>query len=275
MSLAGPLKRLEACLINEKIYPLEGQDYTRTHRAFEAASTQRQLIGSHLLTRAEELHDKKGRRMHVCSAGCGDGGLDMNVISGMRDKLERFVGFDPNPSQISAFRGLSGADHRVELRTTGDPDSLAGQLFDFVYSIHVIYYVADIKAFITSLCRLAGPEGLVMVGIAPFGAMNQIANALWRVEEAPVGFSDDFGADLKRWNIDASCKRIMAELPLEFVSGSDASRDIIDFLVQAKTSDMSEDAQTALDEAFIESSVLSNSQRVIPHPVDMWSFSGV
>ena len=275
MSLTDPLAKLEQLLERVSVTPLTGQAYTRAHAVFEAASNQRDHIREFLLNAVDEIATSKGRPINVCSAGCGDGGLDLPTLRSAREQISNYVGFDPSASQLSAFEGSVRPSDLVELVQTGDPTDLAGRCFDLVHSIHVTYYVDDLRAFVEGLRKLAGADGTGIVGVAPLGVMNRIADAFWREGGKPIVYSRDFGERLSEWKVAATRERIESALPLRDVSGPDRNQDIVDFTVQAMTAGLGTEIQTMLDEVFQLASVTRDGVAFIPHPVDMWSFSGI
>lgn len=271
--LRTAIANLKKELNGEELPTLKGNVYTQTHRKFEAASPQRERLARSILDSLCENYFPDNRALKLLSVGCGDGALDALILSELSERLGHYTALDPNEDQINACRKRienlcpsAFLNEKMSANVEGAP-------FDFAYAVHVIYYTDSPENFIRNIQRSIKKTGVGLVAVAPKSPMNVIAEVFWKNQGTNALFADDVEMLFNTMGISSRRTHVSAEMPLDLFFGPNADQDIIDFTVQAETSNLSAKAKVALADTFRAAAIPGQAKEVLDHPVDCFWFS--
>ena len=243
--------------------------YAVAHAAFEARSTQRQVLGRWLTGQASRSRGA----LSVLSVGCGDGTLDVRVAAALaaeRREPVRYDGLDPHAPSAAAFLarvgGLAGVQAGAHVGDAGSPP--AGP-YDLVLAVHSLSYVDNLAGVLGRLRGLLVPGGELVVVLAPLAGLNALAGCL---APATSGhrqwWSEDLADALVAAGLDAERTRLHGRLSLDdcLDAGSPAGRRVLDFTVQA----VLPDRLRAPVLAQLQALALPGPGLAVDHPADAW-----
>ena len=262
---------------NGPISPLAGEVYMRTHVAFEESSNQQAKILDWLV---DHLDSSPQEPLELTSVGAGSGILDVPMLEqlGQRRTIDYQV-IEPIAEQCEAFRKhanrlSSDLGVSLDIRNSTLEDVETEREVDHVLVIHSIYYFPALPAALEKLVALAKPGGEVVIAVAPFEQMNQLAEVFWQPQStARVWFEADVLRALEALGLrDVVRERIEGELVLE--PGTPATNDILGFLLQCSLESLPREARALVLAYLEEVGQQQNGQLLVPHPVSLLRFRG-
>lgn len=248
--------------------------YHATHERFEAASNQRALILDWLEDLADRMTFPPDREARMLSVGCGGGVMDRRITSVFSDHVDRLslVGVDPNPEHTQAFERLFASEGFDVRAFTGMFEEFRPEgSFDVIHFVHCLYYFEHIETELRNAVDMLAPGGALIVLQAPNEALNHLAHRVWKKQfDQSAWYSDDVVATLSGMKIDFHVHRIDAEVDVTecFRAGGDAGIDILDFIVQADTSQFTDSFQASLRESLRSICRRQGRRLLCEHPVD-------
>jgi len=259
----------------EAVAELSDARYHQTHETFEAASNQRQSILA-WFRRFLKAEDRPldSNCLELLSVGCGGGVMDRRIADVLGESYGpvSITGIDPNERHIAAFsKGFEGAIHRAEGFSGGFEDFQSDRRFDLVYFLHCLYYFDRIEPSLVRAIHHMQPGGAVLVLQAPNGALNHLADRVWRKQFGQSAwYSDDVMKVLDAQEGRVSCERIDAEVDVTpcFDSNDPLGMELLDFVVQAETRKFSETFRALLRESLRAICRAREGRLYVPHPVD-------
>ncbi|MEM7476311.1 MAG: hypothetical protein AAF483_15055 [Planctomycetota bacterium] len=146
---------------------------------------------------------------------------------------------------------------------------LANETYDHVIAVHSIYYMENLTESLVDLMRLCSPEGAVVIAVAPFEEMNQLANIFWsHHQNHNIWFEHDVIASLVKLNVNFKRIRIDATLN-DPESDETLQNDILSFLLQSLFDRLPIECRE-LTIAFLKQIGESkNTYLTVPHPVSL------
>jgi len=258
----------------DSLEELSDARYHTTHERFEAASNQRALILDWLEDLADRMTFRSDRAARLLSVGCGGGVMDRRITRVFSEHVHELslVGVDPNPEHTRAFRrqfAKEGFD--VEAFTGLFEDFRTGGTFDVIHFVHCLYYFEHIEPELRKAFEMLAPGGALVILQAPNEDLNHLADRFWKKQlERSAWYSDDVVAVLAETGAEFRVHRIDAEVDVTacFEPGSELGTDILDFIVQADTSQFSDEFQASL-RASLRSICRRQGRRLLcAHPVD-------
>lgn len=273
---------------------LSDERYHLTHERFEAASDQRQRILEWIGRFVDSMQGNAGRSPELLSVGCGGGVMDRRiadvVAEGLADRRSyamtdgraspagsvEITGIDPNPQHIPAFAAaFEGSPHRIGTFVGGFEDFETERRFDLVYFLHCLYYFDTIAPALRAAVERLRPGGAVVVLQAPNGALNHLADRVWRKQfDQSAWYSDDVRKVLESMDGRTTCERIDARVDVTacFESDNPAGIELLDFIVQTDTRCLSEDLRASLRKSLRAICEPQGERLFAPHPVDALVF---
>lgn len=253
---------------------LSDERYHESHDDFEVESNQRGLMINWFERWADASLYAHDRRVDVLSVGCGGGTMDLRiaeVFARHSDSLG-LAGVDPNPLHTKAFASCF-ADRAAEVAVATCPFDAyhTDRRFDVIHFIHCLYYFEQLDAALVQAMRMLKPGGWLIVMLAPNGALNSLADRLWRKQWGrSAWYSDDTLPVMKSLADAVQYERIEALVDVTrcLDAASDHGRRVLDFIVQAETSRMSSELQALLRSHLLAISRADDNRRLAPHPVD-------
>lgn len=200
--------------------------------------------------------------------------MDRRVAKVFSDHVDAvsLVGVDPNPEHTRAFQTqLSGEGFDVDVFTSGFEDFETNRTFDVVHFIHCLYYFEHIVPELLKAVDVLSPDGALVVLQAPNGALNHLADRVWKKQfKRSAWYSDDVIAALDGMNIHLQVERIDAEVDVTdcFERGNEKGIEILDFIVQAETRKLPHAFQASLLESLRSICRQQRDRLLCKHPVD-------
>lgn len=253
---------------------LGDQRYHKTHESYEAASNQRTLILDWLDNIADRMTFPTDRETRMLSVGCGGGVMDRRIVRVISSHVESLslAGVDPNPEHTRAFaRQFADEGFDVEAYTGMFETFETEQQFDVIHFVHCLYYFEHIEPELRKAVDMLAPGGVLIVLQAPNEALNHLADRVWKKQfDQSAWYSDDVVATLSDLAVDFQVQRIDAEVDVTecFEPASDAGVDILDFVVQADTRQLTKAFQASLRESLRSICREKDGRLLCAHPVD-------
>ena len=155
-------------------FSIETFDHVYNLLAFSNSCFIAQRIESHrekvvqrIVERGCEMLSKSSLSVfRICSIGCGDGKLDQQVLSKIREKFPNvrihFCAFDVNELFVEHAKKSLQQLNNVEVEVlTGDIESVGNEFApcDLVLCVSVLYYVKSLEQALSNLLQLVKNDG--------------------------------------------------------------------------------------------------------------------
>lgn len=263
----------------DELAELGDERYHLTHERFEAASNQRrEILNWFSRFAASSSNDISGHSPEWLSVGCGGGVMDRRIA----DVIGRLIGpvsitgVDPNPRHLSAFSAaFEGSPHRASMFSGGFGEFQSDQGFDLIYFLHCLYYFDSIEPALNKACDHLRPGGALVVLQAPNGALNHLADRVWRRQfEQSAWYSDDVLSVLRSMEGQVSCERIDSQVDVTrcFDENDPTGVELLDFIVQAETRRFPAELRALLRDSLRAVCRPDGDRLLAPHPVDALLF---
>jgi 2-polyprenyl-6-hydroxyphenyl methylase/3-demethylubiquinone-9 3-methyltransferase len=110
-----------------------------------------------------EIDDMDSEKATLLDVGCGGGILCESLISiGFQDK--NIIGIDAGDKNIQIAKDHSSAnDYKINYLNVSLEDFKSNKLFDIVTAFEIIEHVDHYESFITKLCSMVKPKGLIFI----------------------------------------------------------------------------------------------------------------
>jgi SAM-dependent methyltransferase len=259
------------------IQPLSDEYYAQCLEVFEASSDQRPGLLDWL--EANVLPGMSQGSNAILSVGCGTGAFDQRVLKYVRSRMNhvKYVGIEPNEVEATEFLETMSAQKSkqvdVSVLVEKFGDRLFEQAFDLILFVQSIYYLEDRNDAIDAALRALKPGGELVIVIAPDEALNTIASLIWQRQMGQKSwFSVDVRAHFEACGLEYSETRISASLKANecFGESSEEGRNIVDFIVQTRTNNLSTALSNDISDFLMSISNDDGSMICLPHPVDIF-----
>jgi SAM-dependent methyltransferase len=260
----------------EPLDPLSPQRYATAHAVWEAASDQRSMIRQWLAATVPALTKDVGSRpVEVLGVGVGDGSVDAVVARALTEVHEhvRYRGVEPHQPSLDRFVDALHVLNRAGLEVEAilgtfddvDPDIRA----DVVCFVHSIYYVPDLAVAVDRAVAMLRPGGSIVVLTSPRRPLNVPAAAVTARTGDAQWFAEDVIDAAAGSGLDMHAEIIDASVDLSAIADDPdgTGRELLDFLIQARSSDM----DPALLEAiltYLDAIAPEDGPVRHPHPVE-------
>ncbi|MCR9244221.1 MAG: class I SAM-dependent methyltransferase [bacterium] len=253
------------------VRPLSGEQYMRSHVAFESASDQQSKI---LRWLTDDLLASESKEFSVASIGAGSGILDVPLLRAVcQNKRVEYSAVEPFEEQCRAFEQRAAESLDPDNPRLTIINSMLGRMphglqFDYVLSIHSVYYFEDLRRALEQMLALRKPGGQLTIAVAPCEAMNRLSEIFWRPQqEGNVWFQADVERELGALGMKWESARI--EGALTFDKASNDATDIVSFIVQCPIDQLPEEDRDMIFSYIQMVGEECDGRLSVPHPVSI------
>lgn len=243
----------------------------RSHVAFESASDQQSKI---LRWLTDDLLASESKEFSVASIGAGSGILDVPLLRAVcQNKRVEYSAVEPFEEQCRAFEQRAAESLDPDNPRLTIINSMLGRMphglqFDYVLSIHSVYYFEDLRRALEQMLALRKPGGQLTIAVAPCEAMNRLSEIFWRPQqEGNVWFQADVERELGALGMKWESARI--EGALTFDKASNDATDIVSFIVQCPIDQLPEEDRDMIFSYIQMVGEECDGRLSVPHPVSI------
>jgi SAM-dependent methyltransferase len=273
---ASLLERLaDAVGRDGRVRGLSPERYAITHAAYEDVSDQRGKVLAWLIDEVPALAARvTDRPLAVLGVGVGDGSVDGPLAARLAtdERTVHYHGVEPHGASLEGFTARLRGLGRPRLHVTTSMSDFGGFTdrgpYDIVHFVHSLYYVPDVGAAIDRAMGLLRPGGSLIALTSPREPLSVLTSLLAPQTTHPQWFAETIGAAFTERDLSVSTTTIEGRLDLTSLHAdpSGLGEQILDFLIQARSIDLSPEVRALVD-AHLDEIALEEGSFTVPHPL--------